>query len=76
MPMIKIPKLLLDVWSKTGNKNRVEQLVEDSTNINPTLVSSKRGSVVLNYNEEDYFFTSNKNNIPEEYNYVLQLWKD
>ncbi|WP_036154687.1 DEAD/DEAH box helicase [Maribacter forsetii] len=69
--MIKIPQLLLEVWSKTGNKNRIEQLVEEATEINPTLVSSKRGSVVLNFNKEDYYFTSNKTNIPEEYNYVL-----
>ena len=70
--MIKIPKLLLDVWSKTGSKNRIEQLVKESINIIPTFVSSKRGSVVLNYNENNYCFTSsNKNNISEEYNYIL-----
>ncbi len=69
--MIKLPKLLLNVWSKTGNKNRIEQLIKEQTDITPILVDSKRGSVVLSYNEENYLFTSNKNNIPDEYNYVL-----
>ncbi|SNR35218.1 DEAD/DEAH box helicase [Lutibacter flavus] len=72
MSTITLPKLILRIWSKTGNKNSIDNLIDNSKEIIPILVNSSRNHILLEAGGEKYFFTSNKNNIPEVHNYVLQ----
>ncbi|MEA9414356.1 DEAD/DEAH box helicase [Flavobacterium sp. PL02] len=71
MIKIQIPVLENLCWSKTGSKNYVKQLLIPSYEDSFNFISIHRGYSIIEKNGVKYCLSSNKNIIPDEFEYVI-----
>jgi len=71
MPKVKLPRLEETVWTKTGNKNFIKQLIAPQIEREFEVVSSGRSHLILGSEGVRYCLTCNQNNYPENEEYVL-----
>ncbi|MGE6397942.1 DEAD/DEAH box helicase [Chryseobacterium scophthalmum] len=71
MSRILLPELKLTYFSRTGSKNKVEQIIANETNADYFFSQSFRSYVVILIDGISYCITSNKNLELEFYDYIL-----
>lgn len=72
MIQITLPELRQTYYRKNGSKNKVLQLLANSTNSNFSFVGNFRGySIIENDANIKYCLVTNKNNIPDGFDFVI-----
>lgn len=71
MSRILLPELKLTYFSRTGSRNKVEQIIANETNADYFFSQSFRSYVVILIDGISYCITSNKNLELEFYDYIL-----
>jgi superfamily II DNA or RNA helicase len=72
---IILPKLEKMIWQQPGNKNQVVQLLAKELEVDFPILDSGRSHLVIGDDEVKYCLTSNENNTPEGFNYVIKTNK-
>ena len=75
MLKIKLPKLEITVWNKTGNKNVIKQLITPSVDENFEIEGNGRSHLILRHGNLQYCLTCNRDNYPSEMEYVIETDK-
>lgn len=72
---LKLPKLEIVIWKKTGSKNIITQFLDEELNGDFEFISSHRGYSIIRCNEIDYCLVTNSTYAPENCNYVIKVNK-
>ena len=71
MDTITLPRLERIVYQQSGCKNKIIQLIAPSIDLPINIVASDRSTVTINNEGIKYCFTGNKDNLPDNAEYVL-----
>lgn len=70
-----LPELKKTIWEQAGNPNRIIQLLAKEIEADYSIIESGRSHLVIGDDSVQYCLTSNENNIPEGYSYVVKTDK-
>jgi superfamily II DNA or RNA helicase len=70
-----LPELIVDVFKETGNKNIIKHFLDEKKTVEFEEFETQRNYITINYQEERYCLTKNKDDYNDQCEYIILVNK-